>query len=777
MTDRVETGGIRVRTLSRSFFTILTAALFLSALSATAKQRAVRSPASSPLPVIAALADAQDAVTISNPLPTTSSVAVCFANRGSSTCQQASLAPNQTVSYPAFGASLSRTGDGIVTLSAALEARTPFLDGTLTSTFARTDGFRGFLPAPANSTLLLYAVEPTTVRANLLDPFSAEIGEAVISVRAYDVTRVPLWTIGVVGTEYQLRLQAMQGAFNAAIETTGKKTLTPMQLETAAQGTLYAPLIGTTTTILKNTSNTTTNTIRKDYLPPNTDNTDARTFQTVMVTNNTITTTPNTFGNGGMRLTGNLQADFTNQPFLAWHQLNGTNVPLASAIIRNACPSDTTISQDLDFAIGTGAYWLQNNTRLPTSGVFIIYDSTGNEVGRVATTLKPYENQVLNVSGEHVRYRLDTTTQCTESRPEVTVVALGDPPRGGYRVARPRAPDPVYELTTDLFVVDKNGTLLSTKGTTRDNRLIKLLYNTTTINDQLLGSYVYDNNNAAYQSLQTLIARIKANFNDADYIAVFGESQSALAPYLTDTDGDGYVIDILPAFADWPYDNNTTGPQNNTQGTTRIQWTLTRITDPVYTMTTTLGVWMNGQQLQTTGTTTSRELMQIITGILNPENRIGIYGYSNVNPNYQDLERMVERIRPPYDPRITTASFRSTTTSSSHSFRTRTRTGTRSTSAPPTGHVTMPPQRRPTNCKASCTSPTKSRRCNSPAVQLHNGSPTIARCVAHGSRQRPVMECGLASSRHTQSRYRLLSTLFCSRAHSVTVYKIRVNSG
>jgi hypothetical protein len=49
--------------------------------------------------------------------------------------------------------------------------------------------------------------------------------------------------------------------------------------------------------------------------------------------------------------------------------------------------------------------------------------------------------------------------------------------------------------------------------------------------------------------------------------------------------------------------------------------------------------------VETSGTTTDRRLMQIITRIINPENRIGLYGYSNVNTNYQELETMVERIR------------------------------------------------------------------------------------------------------------------------------------
>jgi hypothetical protein len=442
MTDRVENKGRRVRT--RTLFFLTTAGLVLSAFVATAKQRAVRPPSSpQPTPVVAAFADAQDGVTISNPLPTTSSVTTCFASHGSNTCQQATLAPNQTVTYPAFGASLGKTSDGILTISAALVERTPFLDGTLIGTFARTDGVRAFLPAPPSSTLLLYAVEPSAVRVNLLNAFSADIAETDISVRQNDVTRVPLSAIGIVGESYQLRLLVTAGACNAAIETmvAGKKALIPMQLESAARGTLYVPLIGTTTTILKNTSNTNVNVVRKDYLPPNTDNTNATTSQNVMLANNTITTEPNTFGNGGMRLTGNLQQDYTSQPFLAWHQLNGITVPLATAIIKNTCPSNTVISQDLDFSIGTGTYWLQNNTRLPTSGNFIIYDSAGNETGRVATTLKPYENQILTVSGSHVRYRLDTTTQCTESSPEVTVVALGEIPRAGYRV--PRAGDKV----------------------------------------------------------------------------------------------------------------------------------------------------------------------------------------------------------------------------------------------------------------------------------------------------------------------------------------------
>jgi hypothetical protein len=139
-----------------------------------------------------------------------------------------------------------------------------------------------------------------------------------------------------------------------------------------------------------------------------------------------------------------------------------------------------------------------------------------------------------------------------------------------------READTAYQLTTDLFVVDTAGKPLVTTGTTSSERLIKLLMNTTTLSDALLGTYVQDNNNKQFQSLQDLINRLKANLASADYRALFGADVTTVVPYFTDTDGDGYCIDILPGGQDWQYDNGTAAPGNNAQGTTRIQWKLTR---------------------------------------------------------------------------------------------------------------------------------------------------------------------------------------------------------
>lgn len=133
-----------------------------------------------------------------------------------------------------------------------------------------------------------------------------------------------------------------------------------------------------------------------------------------------------------------------------------------------------------------------------------------------------------------------------------------------------------YALTTDLFVVDSSGKSLVTSGTTSDERLMRILYNVPAVQDALLGTYVQDNNNPQFQVLQDTINRVRASFTDADYQAVFGETRAHLVPFFTDTDGDGYCIDILPNGQDWQYDNVTAAPGNNAQGTTRIQWRLTR---------------------------------------------------------------------------------------------------------------------------------------------------------------------------------------------------------
>jgi hypothetical protein len=136
----------------------------------------------------------------------------------------------------------------------------------------------------------------------------------------------------------------------------------------------------------------------------------------------------------------------------------------------------------------------------------------------------------------------------------------------------------VFELRTDISVVTSTGEQLFTTGTTRDERLMRILYNVPEIQDALLGNYVQDNNNPEFQVLQHTIERIRTNFSDADYRAVFDETQANLAPFFTDTDGDGYCIDILPNGQDWQYDNTTGSPGNNAQGTLRLQLHLTRAT-------------------------------------------------------------------------------------------------------------------------------------------------------------------------------------------------------
>lgn len=136
---------------------------------------------------------------------------------------------------------------------------------------------------------------------------------------------------------------------------------------------------------------------------------------------------------------------------------------------------------------------------------------------------------------------------------------------------------PEYELTTDLFVVDATGQPLVTTGRTRDERLIKLVLNTTTLRSALLGTYVQDNGNPSFHSLQVLIDRLKTNLGSSDYRALFDEDAAKVLPFFTDTDADGYCIDILPNGEDWQYDNTTPSPGNNAQGTTRIQWKLTLV--------------------------------------------------------------------------------------------------------------------------------------------------------------------------------------------------------
>jgi len=136
-------------------------------------------------------------------------------------------------------------------------------------------------------------------------------------------------------------------------------------------------------------------------------------------------------------------------------------------------------------------------------------------------------------------------------------------------------PPPQYEMKAQLFVIDSNGTLLETENTTMEQRLMQILYGSTTL-DPFLGTKVYGNLTPAFQSLQDTINSITLHFSDADYMTAFGDTKANIMPYFIDTDGDGWCIDILPNHQDWQFDDSTPQPGNNLRGTYSLQLSLTK---------------------------------------------------------------------------------------------------------------------------------------------------------------------------------------------------------
>ena len=237
-----------------------------------------------------------------------------------------------------------------------------------------------------------------------------------------------------------------------------------------------------------------------------------------------------------------------------------------------------------------------NDTLIPANVTITLYNSDGTQLGTpYKTTLQALEQKQENslarriagtdvINGRYTIHLDNDTDTASGVRPSVLALTTtidnitnNFTAKTGHQITIPDATPTIYEMKSDIFVVTSAGQLLATSGTTRDERFMKLFLGSDSLNDRLVGLYVQDNNNSQYLTLQTLIEKIRTNFSPADYRAVFNEEYSVLLPFLTDTDGDGLCIDILPNRQDWSYDNNTSTSGNNLQGTTRIQWSITKV--------------------------------------------------------------------------------------------------------------------------------------------------------------------------------------------------------
>lgn len=269
-----------------------------------------------------------------------------------------------------------------------------------------------------------------------------------------------------------------------------------------------------------------------------------------------------------------------NQPLLSYNQAAtahgtnpGNNIPYQNTR-WNGLRTDSTHHTLLR---------LQNLSSAAITGN-ITLDDQGTTFATVPVSMTANGSSLLILDqnvGTHTLYnatlQLDEST--TSNDPRATGTALvsyanGFNARAPVVITR-AAPASQYELKTQLFIVDDKGNLLETEGTTTNQNLMQIIYNSTTL-DPFVGTKVYGNLTPAYQSLQDTVNRIQANFTPANYREVFNAADTDVKYFFQDTDGEGLCIDVLPNGQDWQYDNNTAHPGNNAHGVYSIQLTLTK---------------------------------------------------------------------------------------------------------------------------------------------------------------------------------------------------------
>lgn len=480
---------------------------------------------------------------------------------------------------------------------------------------------------------LLYATDsPVSARVRLHDSTYTLKGEVTINLNNYQASMTPLNDLFNLPLEANdtIETQVLTGSgAGALLLTTDKQNPTTRavshtKLATATDFLQYLPSATTDTDVQWHNLNPGANNITYTLLKNDTDNTNPLFINDPTLVFNLTKSYPNilqtTMGQPS-GTTGTIKVTSFNEPYTVTsttnHPLTKNNVTYGmtgyslqgiasdkAAIGLSGTPFDageTITDQEIDQLTENNQYTstlgLVNDTSDlgSVSATVTGLDDNGNTTGNPYTVTLPTKGSTelhgilttiagANASNVHrARIHVNQATSGNGMTPRILPYAkLTDKITDsstivtGHPILIAPAAAPTYVLKTDLFVVDQTGALLGTTGVTSDQRLMKILFNSTTITDALLGTYVNDNNNPNYSSLQELINRIKTNFADADYQTVFGDTKTDLTPFFTDTDGDGYCIDILPNHQDWQYDNSTKHPGNNAQGTTRIQWKLTK---------------------------------------------------------------------------------------------------------------------------------------------------------------------------------------------------------
>lgn len=526
---------------------LTTALLTILASTAIGRMRAVAHPTTPTLRSI--LPNVTLAVRVTNQGKATATATLC-----ADTCKTTLLAVGSTTSFPAgtwpAGATLTVTSDQ------ALEARANTDAIPVTAARASTMA----LPITStNETILAYALEPGSIDVGLLG--TNGVREALTTLPLHegrnDLVAGFTLTIGK-----QVELQPTVPIIAYALSN--GSILRAKALADATGDQFLVRANPETIIFLKNPVSNALLTMSGNLLPPNQDNANTGNF-TYATALNAGSTALRDFATGSVHLEG-LRTSNGQEPFLAWADHRTIQAREEGATARTG-QHETAQKYNLSLNTLGPTLTLLNASRFfgTVTGTITGLDDNGTITGTLSYELRTSENRDIDLTSLHAtRVIVSANDNPIEGDGTLPAVLASTPLNGeafpGYQL--PKVSTPSLAMTTELGVWSQ-GQALYTSGTTTDTRLMQLVTGSTDLTSRI-GFFGYANTNTNYEELQQLLNRIRATFTPADYESVFNDTQAHLAPYFTDTDGDGYAIDCGPT--DWPYDDTTSAPGNQPSG-------------------------------------------------------------------------------------------------------------------------------------------------------------------------------------------------------------------
>jgi len=136
----------------------------------------------------------------------------------------------------------------------------------------------------------------------------------------------------------------------------------------------------------------------------------------------------------------------------------------------------------------------------------------------------------------------------------------GGPTGPGTPPPPPPPPSATFEITTLITVYrNSDSDAMWSRATTSDERIGRILLGVNDLSTAIGSTNL--NNEAARQTLQAAINRLRRQFTGQDYLSAFDETQSKLRRFLNDADNDGWSIDGRHGTGrDWPHDRNGNDP-------------------------------------------------------------------------------------------------------------------------------------------------------------------------------------------------------------------------